>query len=114
MVKIMHSKEAYCTAIIGAFALKDEFAAILKKIDESAARGSLDCVWYTTNDKYMLVDEDRPVSFNDMVEKYTVDEFYDIIILILGEFGYDVNRKDNKLTISWNNTNFMERLIKNA
>ena len=48
----------------------------------------------------MLVDEDLPVSFNDMVEKYTVDEFYDIIILILGEFGYDVNRKDNKLTIS--------------
>ena len=40
----MRSEESYYTALISSLALKDEFAAILQKIDENAALGSFDCV----------------------------------------------------------------------
>ena len=69
---------------------------------------------YTTNSKYMLVDEDYPVTSNRIVEEYTVDELYRIIIYVLYELGYDVDRKSNKLIISWDNRELTERLIKNA
>ena len=110
----MRSEESYYTALISSLALKDEFAAILQKIDENAALGGFDCVWYTTNSKYMLVDEDYPVTSNKIVEKYTVDELYRIIIRVLHELGYDVDRKSNKLIISWDNRELTERLIENA
>ena len=110
----MRSEESYYTALISSLALKDEFAAILQKIDENAALGDFDCVWYTTNSKYMLVDEDYPVTSNRIVEEYTVDELYRIIIRVLHELGYDVDRKSNKLIISWDNRELTERLIRNA
>ena len=114
MVKIMHAKEAYCKAVTKYFSIYDEFAAILKKIDESAAFGSFDCRWYITNNKYMLVDEDRHVTSNDIVEKYTVDELYKIIVHLLCELGYYVSKDGNKLIISWGNQDFIERFVKNA
>ena len=61
-----------------------------------------------------LVDEDYPVTSNRIVEEYTVDELYRIIIRVLHELGYDVDRKSNKLIISWDNRELTERLIKNA
>ena len=100
--KLKRSKKSYYTALISSLALKDEFAAILKKIDENAALGGFDCVWYTTNNKSMLIDEDRSITANRTVATYTVDELYETIISLLHNFGYNVQKDSNKLIISWN------------